>query len=129
MEQESSELTRQPRQPRWRRLAPVWVNLLLGVPAVLPLHSAWLLLTTYRACAFDNSGYGLNTCGDSSMVEGAGWARVGVVLVGGLGLLVVLLVDVLLPANRGRRWRQWTAAALVIPVPYLLAVIAFKLLH
>lgn len=51
------------------------------------------------------------------------------VLVGGLGLLVVLLVDVLLPANRGRRWRRWTAASLVIPVPYLLAVITFKFSH
>ncbi|MEU7659482.1 hypothetical protein [Streptomyces lincolnensis] len=112
---------------RWRRLAPVGINLMFGVPAVIPLHSAWLLLTDYRSCALDTAPVGLSDCGDISVVEGAGWARLGLLVLGGLGLLLVLAVDVLFPAATGRPWRRWLAASLAIPVPYLLAVLTFAI--
>ncbi|MCD7445284.1 hypothetical protein K4B79_44780 [Streptomyces lincolnensis] len=116
-----------PRRARWRRFAPVGINLLFGVPAVIPLHSAWLLLTEYRSCALDTAPVGLADCGDIGVVEGAGWARVGLLVVGGLGLLLLLAVDVLFPAATGRPWRRWLAASLAVPVPYLLAVITFAI--
>jgi hypothetical protein len=116
-------------QPWWWRLAPVWVNCLMGVPAMVPLHSAWLLLTEYRSCAFDNSGVGLTDCGGFDAIEGAGWARVGVVIFGGLGLLLVILLDVLLPAARGRRLRPWLLAMLLIPIPYLGTVAGLSVLR
>ncbi|MGH4029317.1 hypothetical protein ACQB60_10325 [Actinomycetota bacterium Odt1-20B] len=106
-------------RPWWRRLAPVWVNLLLGVPALVPLHSARLLLTEYRSCAFDSSGFGQTDCGGSDVIEGAGWARLGAVTLGGLGLVLVLLIDVLVPAARRRRIRPWLLGAFLVPVPYL----------
>jgi hypothetical protein len=121
------ELKEAVRGSRWRHLAPVYVNLLLGVPAMVPLHAARLLLTDYRSCALDNSPFGLTDCGDVSVIEGAGWARLGLFVLGGLGLVLVLVVDVLFPAATGRRWRRWLAAALVIPVPYLLTVITFAI--
>jgi hypothetical protein len=105
----------------------VWVNFLIGVPAVVPLHSAWLLLTEYRSCAFDNSGFG-SECGSVDVIEGAGWARVGVVVFGGLGLLLVAILDVLFPAAYGRRIRPWLLGILIIPVPYLTAIAALTLL-
>ncbi|MCX5397089.1 hypothetical protein [Streptomyces sp. NBC_00102] len=98
---------------------------------MIPLHSAWLLLTTYRACAWDNRGYGegLNPCGGPDAIEGAGWARMGIVVFGGLGLLLIIAVDVLFPAVVGRRQRQWATAVLAVPLPYLLAAAAFTLVH
>ncbi|MET9252313.1 hypothetical protein ACGFZL_31295 [Streptomyces sp. NPDC048182] len=113
---------------RGHRLTPVGVNLLFGLPAMVPLHSAWLLLTEYRSCALDTAGFGRTSCGDVTVVEGAGWARAGLLVVGGLGLLLVLLVDVAFPAATGRPWRRWLAASLVIPLPYLLAVIVYAIL-
>ncbi|MFE7811034.1 hypothetical protein ACFU5P_03430 [Streptomyces sp. NPDC057433] len=115
-------------RPYTRFLVPAGVNLLFGIPAMIPLHSAWLLLTRYRSCALDTAGFGLTHCGDVTVIEGAGWARAGLLVVGGLGLLLVVLVDVLFPAATGRPWRRWLAASLVIPLPYLLAVITFAIL-
>lgn len=112
----------------WRQLAPVWANFLIGLPAMVPLHSAWLLLTRYRPCACDNSGFGQTDCGSVDVIEGAGWARVGVVVFGGLGLLLVVTLDVLFPAAYGRRIRPWLLGMLVIPVPYLTAVAALAML-
>ncbi|ODA74979.1 hypothetical protein APS67_000687 [Streptomyces sp. AVP053U2] len=64
-------------RPYTRFLVPAGVNLLFGVPAMIPLHSAWLLLTRYRSCALDTAGFGLTHCGDVTVIEGAGWARAG----------------------------------------------------
>ncbi|MFJ3939346.1 hypothetical protein ACIPYR_17935 [Streptomyces parvus] len=116
------------RAGRRHRITPLWVNLALGIPAVLPLHSAWLLLTEYRPCAWNTSGYS-SACGDANMIEAAGWHRASVLLIGGLGLLLVLAVDVLFPASTGRRLRHWLTAALALPVPYLLTVIAFAIFN
>ncbi|MEU6144262.1 hypothetical protein ABZ848_28425 [Streptomyces sp. NPDC047081] len=121
------ELKEAARRPHWRHWAPLYVNLLLGVPAMVPLHAARLLLTDYRSCALDNSPFGLTDCGDVSVIEGAGWARMSLFVFGGLGLLLVFTVDVLFPAATGRRWRRWLAAALVIPLPYLFTVITFAI--
>ncbi|WP_157882522.1 hypothetical protein [Streptomyces silvensis] len=127
MKTTKSRDNRPPSQPGLiKRLVPVWVNLLLGIPAMLPLHSAWLLLTKYRSCAWNTAGYA-SDCGDPSMVEGAGWHRMSVLVVGGLGLLLVLAVDVLFPASTGRRRRHWLTASLALPVPYVLAVIALAI--
>ncbi|MFD4030787.1 hypothetical protein ACFWVP_09700 [Streptomyces sp. NPDC058637] len=97
------------------------MNFIIGLPAMMPLHSAWLLLTEYRSCAFNSAGF-RSFCGSVDVIEGAGWARAGVIVVGGLGLLLVVAVDVLLPAAYGRRIRPWLLGMLVIPVPYLIAV-------
>ncbi|MEV0023210.1 hypothetical protein AB0H45_13465 [Streptomyces atroolivaceus] len=107
---------------------PLVVNLLLGIPAMLPLHSAWLLLTEYSPCAWNTSGY-TSDCGDVSMIEAAGWHRASVIIIGGLGLLVILAVDVLLPASTGRRVRTWLTASFLLPVPYLFTVIAFAIFN
>lgn len=48
----------------------------------------------------------------------------GLFFVGGLGVLLVLAVDVLFPAGLGWHRRRWLAAALAIPVPYLVTVLA-----
>ncbi|KQZ16489.1 hypothetical protein ASD51_31615 [Streptomyces sp. Root55] len=110
----------------WRQLVPVWVNFIIGLPAMVPLHSAWLLLTEYRSCAFNNTGF-QSHCGSFGVIEGAGWARGGVVIFGGLGVLLVVAVDVLFPAAYGRRVRPWLLGMLVIPVPYLIAIAALAL--
>ncbi|WP_162600174.1 hypothetical protein [Streptomyces sp. CS131] len=124
MTQESDEA--QARSSRWRRPMPFVVNLLLGIPAMLPLHSAWLLLTEYSPCAWNNSGY-TSDCGDVRMIEAAGWHRASVIIIGGLVLLLILLVDVLFPASTGRRLRTWLTASFLLPVPYLFTVIAFAI--
>lgn len=121
--------TSRPKGPsRWRQLAPVWANFLIGLPAMVPLHSAWLLLTEYRSCAFDNSGFGQTDCGSVDVIEGAGWARMGVVVFGALGLLLVVTLDVLFPAASGRRIRPWLLGMLVIPVPYLTTITTLAML-
>ncbi|GAB3949354.1 hypothetical protein GCM10028832_01440 [Streptomyces sparsus] len=106
----------------------MWVNFIIGLPAMVPLHSAWLLLTEYRACTFDNSGFGQTHCGSVDIIEGAGWARAGVVIFGGLGLLLIVAVDVLFPAAYGRRIRPWLLGMLVIPAPYLTGIAALAML-
>ncbi|WP_157866834.1 MULTISPECIES: hypothetical protein [Streptomyces] len=102
------------------------MNFIIGLPAMVPLHSAWLLLTEYRSCAFNNTGF-QSHCGSFGVIEGAGWARGGVVIFGGLGVLLVVAVDVLFPAAYGRRVRPWLLGMLVIPVPYLIAIAALAL--
>lgn len=115
------------RRPGWSRLAPVWANLIMGVPAILPLHSAWLLLTKYRSCAFDTAGVGETDCGGSDVIQGAGWSRLGLVAFGGLGLLLLITVDVLMPAAYGRRLGPWLRGALLVPLPYLATIVAVAL--
>ncbi|MGY0021195.1 hypothetical protein [Streptomyces sp. cg35] len=110
------------RRPWWARWMPLWVNLVMGVPAVVPLHSAWVLLTKYRSCAFDTAGVGETDCGGVDVIEGAGWARLCLVGLGGLVLLLVVTVDVLFPVAYGRRVRAWLCAALLVPVPYLVTI-------
>ncbi|MEU5234591.1 hypothetical protein AB0G82_35885 [Streptomyces anulatus] len=102
------------------------MNFIIGLPAMVPLHSAWLLLTEYRSCAFNSAGF-QSHCGSVDVIDGAGWARGGVVVFGGLGLLLVVAVDVLFPAAYGRRIRPWLLGMLVIPVPYLIAIAALAL--
>lgn len=122
----SNDTSRSQGPSSWRQLAPVWVNFIIGLPAMVPLHSAWLLLTEYRSCAFNSTGF-QSHCGSVDVIEGAGWARAGVVIFGGLGLLMVVAVDVLFPAAYGRRIRPWLLGMLVIPVPYLIAIAALAL--
>ncbi|WP_405937487.1 hypothetical protein OG338_12965 [Streptomyces sp. NBC_00726] len=124
----TQESTIPPQKSRWKLLTPAVINFLLGIPAVIPLYSAQLLLTTYRACALNTEGYG-SDCGDARTIEATGWHRASVVLIGGLGLLLVLAVDVLFPAGTGRPRRRWLAASAALPVPYLLASIAFAIFN
>lgn len=107
----------------------MWVNVLVGVPALVPLHLLRSLLTEYRSCAFDTSGVGEADCGSYDVIEGAGWARLGVLVLGGLGLLLVLTLDVLVPMARGRRVRPWLLGALLIPLPYLCAIAVLAVLR
>ncbi|MFE3518907.1 hypothetical protein [Streptomyces sp. NPDC059166] len=102
------------------------MNFIIGLPAVVPLHSAWLLLTEYRSCAFNSAGFE-SDCGSFDVIEGAGWARAGVVVLGGLGLLLVVAIDVVFPAAYGHRIRPWLLGMLVIPVPYLIAITSLAL--
>ncbi|MBP2363450.1 MULTISPECIES: hypothetical protein [Streptomyces] len=102
------------------------MNFIIGLPAMVPFYSAWLLLTEFRSCAFNNTGF-QSHCGSFDVIEGARWARGGVVIFGGLGVLLVVAVDVLFPAAYGRRVRPWLLGMLVIPVPYLIAIAALAL--
>lgn len=124
----TQESATSPRQSRWKLLVPIVINFVLGIPAVIPLYSAQLLLTTYRACALNTEGYG-SDCGDARTIEATGWHRASVVVIGGLGLLLVLAIDVLFPTSTGRPWRRWLAASIALPVPYLLTAIAFAIFN
>ncbi|MEU1037561.1 hypothetical protein [Streptomyces sp. NPDC005907] len=100
---------------------PVGANVLLGIVAMVPLHSAWWLLnhrifgggfvdgqpsTLFEVCAADCDRVGL--------------AGLALAVTGALVLLAVLVVDVLIPSHRRKPLRPWLMATLLIPVPYVL---------
>ncbi len=103
-------------------VGPVPVNLLLGIPAVVPLWAARWLITEYLPmdCRSprDVVRPGLADC-DHTTLDHAGPMMLLLALTGCLLLGLVLLVDVVLPRGRGRRLRPWLLGMLLIPLPYL----------
>ncbi|GHF44578.1 hypothetical protein GCM10010218_27490 [Streptomyces mashuensis] len=116
------------RQPEHSRglLAPVLVNLALGVPAMLPLYLAWWLLTAYLPMdchTLEEAARPDVTNCHYTTVDHAGPVMFLLAVTGALLLAVALVVDVVLPLRRGRRLRPWLGAAALIPVPYALAAL------
>ncbi|MGC9540907.1 hypothetical protein [Streptomyces sp. UG1] len=105
-------------QPAW---PPVLVNLLIGIPAMVPLHSLWWL--TQRSWFGHESVVGRS----STIIEvcGADCDRVGVAtltvtVVGMLVLLLVIVADVLVPLHRDRPLAPWLTTMSLVLVPYVL---------
>ncbi|MFJ8584643.1 hypothetical protein ACIRD2_08270 [Streptomyces sp. NPDC093595] len=97
------------------------VNLALGVPAMIPLYSAWWLLSEYLPMdcrtTEDMARPGLADC-DYHTLDHAPVMMLLLAVTGLIMLLLVLVVDVLLPLRRDDRLRAWLGTALLIPVPF-----------
>ncbi|MFC9652657.1 hypothetical protein [Streptomyces sp. NPDC056937] len=105
--------------------APGLVNLALGVPAIVPLYLLWWLLTKYLPMdcrqVEDVVEPGVINCNYTTLDHA--WVIMFLLAVTGLFMLaLVLLVDVLLPRRRGRRTGVWLAAAVLIPVPFMVCL-------
>lgn len=105
-------------EARW---PPVLVNLLIGLPAMVPLHSLWWLARRSW------SGYGSVAGRSSTIVEvcggdcdRAGLATLTVTVAGLLVLLLVLVADVIVPLHRDRALAPWLKAIPLVLVPYVL---------
>ncbi|MEV6393406.1 hypothetical protein AB0M39_01210 [Streptomyces sp. NPDC051907] len=106
-----------------------WANLLVGVPAVIPLHSAWWLADHhwFAGASFDTEPSTIvEVCGADR--DQTGLATLVLAVVGGLVLLMVLVVDVLIPLHRDKPLAPWLKATALIPVPYVLLLAARALL-
>ncbi|MFE4646607.1 hypothetical protein [Streptomyces sp. NPDC056730] len=105
--------------------APGLVNLALGVAAIVPLYLLWWLLTKYLPMdcrqVEDVVEPGVINCNYTTLDHA--WVIMFLLAVTGLFMLaLVLLVDVLLPRRRGRRTGVWLAAAVLIPVPFMVCL-------
>lgn len=102
-------------------LAPVLVNLGLGVPAALPLWLARWLVTEYLPMdcrtASDVTRTGLTDC-DLTVLDHAGPVMLALAATGMIFLATALFVDVLLPLRRGANVGRWLGTAVLIPVPF-----------
>lgn len=111
-----------------RGVARILANLALGVPAAVPLYCAWWLLTAYLPMdchdVSDVSAPGFSGTCDYHVLDHAGPVTVALVLSGLFVLALVLLVDVALPRSQGRPVRPWAVAGLLIPVPFLVLLLA-----
>lgn len=106
------------RQSPW---PPVTINLLIGIPAMVPLYSLWWLA--------QRSWFGYDSvAGRSSTIIavcGADCDRVGLATMtatatGLLVLLLVIVADVLMPLHRDRASAPWLKATALVLVPYVL---------
>ncbi|MFB4262693.1 hypothetical protein [Nonomuraea sp. GTA35] len=98
---------------------PALTNLGLGVPAMVPLHLAWWLLTEYLPmdCALAEPA----NCNYETLDNGF-VLTVLLVVTGLLTLTQVIVLDVALPLWHGRRLSAWLGAAVFIPVPFLVSL-------
>lgn len=103
-------------------LRPPWpallVNLLVGIPAMVPLYSLWWLSARrWGGSVIDRSSTIVEVCGaDCDRTGLATWTATA------SGLLVVLLLvvtDVLVPLHRDRPLSPWLKAMPVVIVPFL----------
>ncbi|MFE3770083.1 hypothetical protein [Streptomyces sp. NPDC057579] len=104
---------------------PALVNLLLGVPAMVPLFLARWLLVEYlpmdcRTVA-EATRPGLTHCNYSTLDHADGVMFL-LAVSGLLVLVLVAVVDVLLPLRRGGRLGWWLGAAGLLPVPFATAL-------
>ncbi|MFD7474055.1 hypothetical protein ACFV8Z_18245 [Streptomyces sp. NPDC059837] len=102
-------------------VVPGLVNLALGVPAIVPLHLAWWLLTEYLPmdCRTPQDAVrpGLANCNFTTL-DHAGVVMFFLAVTGVFMLALVFAVDVILPLRRRRRLKAWLATAVLIPVPF-----------
>ncbi|WEH34282.1 hypothetical protein PZB75_13475 [Streptomyces sp. AM 4-1-1] len=94
------------------------VNLLVGIPAMVPLYSLWWLSERrWGGPAIDRSSTIVEVCGaDCGRTDLAMWTATA------SGLLVLLLVavaDVIVPLHRDRPLGAWLRAMPVALVPFL----------
>ncbi|MEW2390126.1 hypothetical protein AB0933_17435 [Streptomyces venezuelae] len=105
-----------PERPEPGRGTPVLVNLLLGIPGLLPLYLAIKSATTYSGCG-SLAAQTANTtpgCPDT----GTGFVMwCGAAVLGGMMLLAILTANIFVPIAYRWRIRRWLAASLVLPAP------------
>ncbi|MEU5084258.1 MULTISPECIES: hypothetical protein [Streptomyces] len=103
-------------RPPWPALL---VNLLVGIPAMVPLYSLWWLSERrWGGSVIGRSSTIVEVCGaDCDRTGVAAWTATT------SGLLVVLLLAVayvLVPLHRDRPMRLWLKAMPVVIVPFLI---------
>ncbi|MCL8012764.1 hypothetical protein [Streptomyces sp. AS02] len=124
MPKEAAEATKEEGDERGLRpglLAPALANLAIGVPAIIPLYLTYWLLTDYlpSPCDAFAPDPALSNC-DYHTLDHAPVMMFLLALTGVLLLLALLAVDVLGPRRRREdRPGRWLAAAVLIPVPFL----------
>lgn len=99
--------------PGSRLWAPALANLLIGVVAIVPGWCVWWLAVEYPSLRCDSGG-----C-DPDAAEPAPVMAYGAALGGILVLGLILMVDVLMPRQEGRRPHPWLAMTVLVPVPFL----------
>ncbi|MFD8044204.1 hypothetical protein ACFV5E_12280 [Streptomyces chartreusis] len=102
-------------------LTPALANLAIGVPAVIPLHLTYWLLTEYLPSDCDSFAPdpALSNC-DYHTLDHAPVVMVLLALTGTLLLLTALAVNVLGPRRRSEKHPgRWLAMATLIPVPFV----------
>ncbi|MFI1360615.1 hypothetical protein ACH4TV_44645 [Streptomyces sp. NPDC020898] len=107
-------------------VVPGLLNLLLGLPAMIPLYLGWWLLTEYLPMDCHSvADAARSTGGDCNYttLDHAGPVMFLLALSGLFVVCLVLLVDVLLPRRRGARPGPWLGTALLIPVPFVVALV------
>ena len=111
----------EPRPSLWSRMF-VPANLVMGLPAIVPLHSARWLVTEYAPMDCQSVGEtfepGYTGSCDYHVLDHAPVIWFLLLLSLAFVLFLVLLVDVLLPRWCGWPLRRWSLAALLVPVPY-----------
>jgi hypothetical protein len=113
-----------------RLVIPGLVNLALGVPAVIPLYVTYWLLTEYLPMDCRDIGDmarpDVRNCNFHTL-DHAGPMMFLLALTAALLLALVVRVDVLRPRARDdERPGRWLAAAVLIPVPFLVLLYLAK---
>lgn len=97
------------------------VNLALGVPAIVPFHLAWWLLTEYLPMdcrTTDDLGKpGLTNCNYTTL-DHASVVMFLLAVTGVLVLALVIVVNVLRPRRRGQHLATRLGTAVFIPLPF-----------
>ena len=100
---------------------PGLVNLVLGIPAMVPLDLAWWLLTEYLPMDCRNmedvGRPGHADC-EYTTLDYAGPAMFMLAVTGLFMLVLILMVDVVLPLRRGDRLGRWLGTAVLILAPF-----------
>ncbi|KUO01994.1 hypothetical protein AQJ67_22655 [Streptomyces caeruleatus] len=109
-------------------MAPALANLAIGLPAIIPLYSAYWLLTNYLPSTCDAFAPRPDTSNcDYHTLDHAPVMMSLLAVTGAILLLAVLTVDVLGPRRRADdRPGRWLATAALIPVPFLLLLCLAK---
>ncbi|MFI1680595.1 hypothetical protein [Streptomyces sp. NPDC020607] len=105
-----------PERPEPGRGTPILVNLLLGIPGLLPLYLAIKFATTYSGCG-SPAAQTANSAPDCPDSDTGTVILYGAVVFGGMMLLAILTANVFVPSAYRWRIRRWLAASLVLPVP------------
>lgn len=109
-------------------LAPALANLAVGVPAIIPLHLTYWLLTDYipSGCDALAPDPARSTC-DYHTLDHAPVMLFLLTLTGTMLLLTLLTVNVLGPRRRAEeRPGRWPAAAPLVAAPFLVLLCLTK---
>ncbi|MET8026231.1 hypothetical protein [Streptomyces avermitilis] len=93
---------------------PALANLLIGLLAILPALCMCRLLAPYPPAGCDG-GF---ACAGEAPGHTTG-VTIGAVLGGAAVLGLVLVVDVLMPRQEGRRMRTWLGMTVLVPIPFV----------
>ena len=106
--------------------APSLINLLLGLPAMIPLYSARWFWTDYfpMDCrSIEDAGRPeVTNCNYTTLDHAA--PMMLFLAVSALAMLtLVLVVNVILPLRLGGRLAAWLWASVLLPVPFVMTVV------